>query len=98
MIEAGALEQMRQAMELPISIKGGLMADAHLGYGLPVGGVLAIEGAIIPYAIGVDIACRMRLTFLNAGVGVFSDPLETVLQKSQSCFHKPFLRYFSRPR
>ncbi len=51
------------------------MADAHLGYGLLVGGVLATEGAIIPYAIGVDIACRMRLTILNAGVGVFSEPL-----------------------
>jgi hypothetical protein len=56
------------------------MADAHLGYGLPVGGVLATEGAIIPYAIGVDIACWMRLTIHNAGVGVFSDPLEPVWQ------------------
>lgn len=33
-----------------------------LGYGLPIGGVLATENAVIPYAVGVDIACRMRLT------------------------------------
>ena len=38
------------------------MPDAHLGYGLPIGGVLATENAVIPYAVGVDIACRMRLS------------------------------------
>src|SRR5919199_184851 len=56
LIEPGAMEQMRNAMRLPISVAGALMPDAHLAYGLPVGGVLATEGAIIPYAIGVDIA------------------------------------------
>jgi tRNA-splicing ligase RtcB len=38
------------------------MPDAHVGYGLPIGGVLATENAVIPYAVGVDIACRMRLS------------------------------------
>jgi tRNA-splicing ligase RtcB len=38
------------------------MPDAHVGYGLPIGGVLAVEAAVIPYAVGVDIACRMRLS------------------------------------
>lgn len=38
------------------------MPDAHVGYGIPIGGVLATEGAVIPYAVGVDIACRMRLS------------------------------------
>jgi len=38
------------------------MPDAHLGFGLPVGGVLATRNAVIPYAVGVDIACRMRLS------------------------------------
>ena len=33
-----------------------------LGYGLPIGGVLAVDNAVIPYAVGVDIACRMKLT------------------------------------
>jgi tRNA-splicing ligase RtcB len=41
------------------------MPDAHLGYGLPIGGVLATEGTVIPYAVGVDIACRMKLTVLD---------------------------------
>jgi len=38
------------------------MPDAHSGYGLPIGGVLATENAIIPYGVGVDIACRMKMT------------------------------------
>ena len=42
-----------------------LMPDAHVGYGLPIGGVLACENAVIPYAVGVDIACRMKLSVLD---------------------------------
>jgi tRNA-splicing ligase RtcB len=41
------------------------MPDAHVGYGLPIGGVLATRGTVIPYAVGVDIACRMKLTVLD---------------------------------
>jgi tRNA-splicing ligase RtcB len=51
---------------LPVSAAGALMPDAHVGYGLPIGGVLATEGAVIPFAVGVDIACRMRLSVLDA--------------------------------
>ena len=61
-IDAGAIVQMDAAMSLPVSVAGALMPDAHLGYGLPIGGVLATEGSVIPYAVGVDIACRMRLS------------------------------------
>ncbi|MCZ2288168.1 MAG: RtcB family protein [Anaerolineales bacterium] len=49
-------------MRLPVSVAGALMPDAHVGYGLPIGGVLATDNAVIPYAVGVDIACRMRLS------------------------------------
>ena len=41
------------------------MPDAHVGYGLPIGGVLALDGAVVPYAVGVDIACRMKLSVLR---------------------------------
>ncbi len=61
-IDKGSFEQMDNATKLPIAITGALMPDAHIGYGLPIGGVLATEGAVIPYAVGVDIACRMRMT------------------------------------
>ena len=61
-IEAGALNQMDIAMRLPVSIAGALMPDAHQGYGLPIGGVLATQNAVIPYAVGVDIGCRMSMS------------------------------------
>ncbi|WKZ38078.1 MAG: RtcB family protein [Anaerolineales bacterium] len=61
-IDKGSLAQMDNAMRLPVSVAGALMPDAHVGYGLPIGGVLATDKAVIPYAVGVDIACRMRLS------------------------------------
>ena len=61
-IEEGSIAQMDNAMRLPVSVAGALMPDAHLGYGLPIGGVLATENSVIPFAVGVDIACRMRLS------------------------------------
>jgi tRNA-splicing ligase RtcB len=64
-IENGALEQMDRAVRLPVAVRGALMPDAHQGYGLPIGGVLATDNSVIPYAVGVDIACRMRLTVFD---------------------------------
>ncbi|MBE3076515.1 MAG: RtcB family protein, partial [Actinobacteria bacterium] len=37
-----------------------LMPDAHVGYGMPIGGVIAAEGQVIPHAVGLDIGCGMR--------------------------------------
>lgn len=65
-IEQEALRQMEMAMRLPVAVAGALMADGHAGYGLPIGGVLATKGAIIPYAVGVDIGCGMRLSIFDA--------------------------------
>src|SRR3954462_7191093 len=61
-LEKGALDQMAAAVRLPVAVSGALMPDAHQGYGLPIGGVLATENSVIPYAVGVDIACRMKLS------------------------------------
>jgi len=57
---------MKRAVRLPVAVRGALMPDAHQGYGLPIGGVLATDNSVIPYAVGVDIACRMRMTVFNA--------------------------------
>jgi tRNA-splicing ligase RtcB len=64
-IEEGAMHQIHQAAKLPIAIAGALMPDAHAGYGLPIGGVLATEHAVIPYGVGVDIGCRMCLSIFD---------------------------------
>lgn len=67
-LDANSVEQMRNAVQLPVAVAGALMPDAHLGYGLPIGGVLATGNAVIPYAVGVDIACRMKMTVLDMPV------------------------------
>lgn len=64
-IESSAKRQMEGAMALPITIQGALMPDAHTGYGLPIGGVLATDQAVIPFGVGVDIGCRMALSILD---------------------------------
>ncbi len=64
-IEEVALQQMENAVKLPISVAGALMPDAHGGYGLPIGGVLATDAAVIPYGVGMDIGCRMCLSVFD---------------------------------
>jgi tRNA-splicing ligase RtcB len=64
-IDPAAHAQMRQACSVPVAAAAALMPDAHVGYGLPIGGVLACDNAVIPYAVGVDIACRMKLSVLD---------------------------------
>ncbi|MEX6690237.1 RtcB family protein [Danxiaibacter flavus] len=72
-IEEGATKQMNTAMKLPVTAAGALMPDAHQGYGLPIGGVLATKNAIIPYGVGVDIGCRMALTIFDIPEQHFHD-------------------------
>jgi tRNA-splicing ligase RtcB len=67
-IETGAIQQMNNAVRLPIAVAGALMPDAHQGYGLPIGGVLAASNAVIPYGVGLDIGCRMCLSILDLPV------------------------------
>lgn len=83
-VDRKAVQQMENACKLPVATRGALMPDAHLGYGLPIGGVLATRGAVIPYAVGVDIACRMKLTVLDLPVGALNgqrDRLKKTLEK-----------------
>lgn len=61
-IDDQAKYQLYDALKLPIAVQGALMPDAHSGYGLPIGGVLATENAVIPYGVGLDIGCRMALS------------------------------------
>lgn len=64
-IELNAIRQMELVMRLPISERGALMPDAHQGYGIPIGGVLATKNEVIPYGVGMDIGCRMALSILD---------------------------------
>jgi tRNA-splicing ligase RtcB len=83
-LESSAVEQLRNVCKLPVAVAGALMPDAHQGYGLPIGGVLATDNAVIPFAVGVDIACRMKLTVLDLPVSALTgqrDRLASVLER-----------------
>jgi tRNA-splicing ligase RtcB len=83
-IEEGALKQMETAMKLPITVAGALMPDAHQGYGLPIGGVLATKNSIIPYGVGVDIGCRMAMTIFDIN--------ETYFYQNKSLFQTELVK------
>ena len=83
-IEEQAKYQLFDALKLPISVAGALMPDAHAGYGLPIGGVLATKNAVIPYGVGVDIGCRMSLSVFEMPVSYLKgkkDQLENILME-----------------
>ena len=57
-IDSVSLKQAINLSNLPFAIKHiALMPDVHAGYGMPIGGVIALDGYVIPNAVGVDIGC-----------------------------------------
>lgn len=58
-IEGAALSQFYDAMKQDYVVKGALMPDAHAGYALPIGAVVATEGMILPSWVGYDIGCGL---------------------------------------
>jgi tRNA-splicing ligase RtcB len=59
-LEDKALDQALDLADLPFTESHiALMPDAHMGYGMPIGGVLATRGVVVPNAVGVDIGCGM---------------------------------------
>lgn len=83
-IDDQAKYQLYDALKLPIAVAGALMPDAHVGYGLPIGGVLATKNAVIPYGVGVDIGCRMCLTIYPVKASYLKGKqhqLETILSE-----------------
>ena len=96
-----SLSQIQNACRLPIARGAALMPDAHSGYGLPIGGVLACENAVIPYGVGVDIACRMKLTITDLPVDVLETNDSVKCRSFDDSLHKGTLfgtgRKFQRP-
>lgn len=95
-IDPAAHKQMQDACRVPSATAAALMPDAHVGYGLPIGGVLACENAVIPYAVGVDIACRMKLSVLDLPISALDTQREQLRSALTSgtvfgvgCTHKP---------
>lgn len=70
-IDSQAYDQLKKACDLPVAIAGALLPDAHLGYALPVGGVVALNNAVSPAFVGFDIACRVKMSILDISVEAF---------------------------
>lgn len=84
LVDPESIKQMEAALKLPVAVKGALMPDSHVGYGIPIGGVLATKNAVIPYAVGVDIACRVKLSIFDLQADKFhgvASKLEEALRK-----------------
>ncbi len=59
-VEDACMKQIVDLASLPYVFKHvAVMPDAHAGMGMPIGGVLATKGVIVPNAVGVDIGCGM---------------------------------------
>jgi tRNA-splicing ligase RtcB len=59
--DESTLAQTRNLANLPFAHHHvALMPDAHVGFGMPIGGVLAADGQVIPHAVGLDIGCGVR--------------------------------------
>ena len=80
----GAFDQLQTVMRLPVAEQGALMPDAHLGYGMPIGGVASLHRAISPSFVGYDIACRMTLSILQITPEEFMENREEIAEDMQA--------------
>ena len=72
--EEGAVKQAVNLAHHPALVHHvALMPDAHQGYGMPIGGVVAAKGAVIPAAGGVDIGCGMIATETDVPAEAFAE-------------------------
>jgi tRNA-splicing ligase RtcB len=74
-VESAALDQFHTALSIPPAIQGALMPDAHPGYSMPIGGVVALENAISPSFVGLDIGCRMHMTIIDIDSQFLNGPI-----------------------
>jgi tRNA-splicing ligase RtcB len=95
-IESGALEQAKNLANLPFVFKHiAVMPDAHQGYGMPIGGVMAAHNVVIPNAVGVDIGCGMcavRTSLFH----IDSKSLKTIMQSIRALVPLGFKHHKSR--
>lgn len=99
-IEYGALTQMQTVASIPPSLRGAMMPDAHVGYGMPIGGVIAMDNAVSPGFVGFDIACRVMVTILDILPDDFLADREwfASIMREESAFGKDASFYGSKQR
>jgi len=91
-LEGETLQQALNLTKLPFTYRQvALMPDAHTGYGMPIGGVMATEETIVPYAVGLDIGCGMRAALTPyMAEDVASERLRSYLAKIRNAIPQGF--------
>lgn len=90
-IDDATIEQARNLARLPFAVDHiALMPDAHVGYGMPIGGVLATEGEVIPHAVGLDIGCGVRAWKTGANAEQIRSCRDDVLHEVQRAVPQGF--------
>jgi len=80
--EDGAIAQMKNVANLPFVFKHiSVMPDTHQGYGMPIGGVCATNGYIVPNMVGVDIGCGMHILTTGMKIDFDKDYLKQIMGK-----------------
>ena len=94
-IEEGALIQAKNLANLPFIFKHiAIMPDAHQGYGMPIGGVMATQGVVVPNAVGVDIGCGM-CALKTSLTEIDVDTLKKIMNKIRQVVPVGFKRHNS---
>lgn len=75
--EAGAVEQIKNCRKEAAHVA--LMADHHLGYAVPIGGVVAYEDKVSPSGVGYDIACGNKAVLLDAPAAEVRANIKTIM-------------------
>jgi len=65
--------QFLSAMGQPFVKRGALMPDAHLGYSLPIGGVVLTDNFVVPSWVGFDIGCGVCALEIKCSIGELKD-------------------------
>ncbi len=95
-IEEGALQQAKNLANFPFSTQHiAIMPDAHFGYGMPIGGVMATEHVIIPNGVGVDIGCGM-CSVQTSLTDISKETLKTLLSGIRSIIPVGFKHHKKR--
>lgn len=83
-LDEGTVTQAKNLANLPFAFHHvALMADAHVGFGMPIGGVLATRGQILPHAVGLDIGCGVRAWRTNVPVAALLPHRDRILNDIQ---------------
>lgn len=92
-IEDGALDQAKNLANLPFIFKHvAIMPDSHQGYGMPIGGVMATLGVVVPNAVGVDIGCGM-CALKTSLTGINVDSLKKIMNRIRQSIPVGFKRH-----